>query len=260
MELFNNRSGTSRHAKDPALPKLLTLLDGLPLAITLIAARASEENTIEEVINLWSSQRTAYSDDGQLLTREESIRCSLDLSLASPLITDTPHAKDLLTLLALLPVRVSYRRLQSEGLDDLLSSATAAVLSTSLASLTSDSTERTLRLLAPVAEYLRDRSSGIEAPCTEVLRLVALSYFDDCKTLPVLQGRLPGIELPSDFLNFFEIFVLAEHIADQPFQEARANTLLDLIERFGDDNFSEKFTEYLRRVRWFCVRLLCGLS
>jgi hypothetical protein len=248
-DLFNNRSRTSRHAKDPALPKLLTLLDGYPLAITLIAARASEENTIEEVIDLWTSRRTAYSDDGRLLTREESLHCSLDLSLDSPLINNTAHAKDLLSLLALLPVGISHRRIKSNNLFAHLASAATAVLSTSLAHLADDPHDKTIRMLAPVAQYLRESTSRVGFPSTDILRPLALSYFESCATLPLYMEPLTSAKTPSDFLNVFEIFILAAEVLDRSFQDARANSLLDLIERFADSKVPDAFLSFLRKVR-----------
>jgi hypothetical protein len=212
-------------------------------------------NKIAEVVKLWKRKRTAYSDDGQLFTRAESLHCCLDLSLDSPIISNTSYAKELLLLLALLPMGMSYHRIQSQPLDADLAPAARAALNTSLAYLTNNPTDRTIRLLAPVAEYLRELTTRVGPLSIDVLRPVALSYFESCATLPLYLDPLASAKTPSDFLNVFEIFILVAEVRDQAIQDASAKSLLDLIERFNEGAVPDAFFGFLRKVRRVALRL-----
>jgi tetratricopeptide (TPR) repeat protein len=78
-------------AVDPALPGLLALLGGLPLAIDLVARRLEEAGSVERLRADWQRQRTRAASIGSGDDRELSLHASIELSLASPRLTTAGH-------------------------------------------------------------------------------------------------------------------------------------------------------------------------
>lgn len=105
-EAFVAASGKPQFANDPYLPRLLAVLDGVPLAITLMAHFAEIFGTLEPVWSRWEKQRTAMLRDGD--TRLTNLRVSYELSIG----VLSPAAKRLLSVLAMLPDGVAYRDLE----------------------------------------------------------------------------------------------------------------------------------------------------
>ena len=77
-----------RYAADPALPTMLARLDGLPLAIELVAHRARTEPDAATVLRQWESERSAFVRRGQGGRKDLDLAASIALSLASPRLTD----------------------------------------------------------------------------------------------------------------------------------------------------------------------------
>jgi hypothetical protein len=91
------RTGT---AEESALNDLLDLSDHLPLAVSLIASIASFEG-YEGTLARWQIENTSLLSDGH--DKESNLEKSITLSLGSQRISSSPHAKNLLALLSLLP-------------------------------------------------------------------------------------------------------------------------------------------------------------
>ncbi|KAL8276888.1 hypothetical protein RQP46_010716 [Phenoliferia psychrophenolica] len=91
---------------EPDLPELLELLEGIPLAIVLVAAHARKAQSVADVIRRWKDGR-AWDNGAQ--GRKTSLDFSLLLSFKDPII-DNSDTLTLLRLLAQLPEPVLRRR------------------------------------------------------------------------------------------------------------------------------------------------------
>ncbi|KAJ6533795.1 hypothetical protein DFH09DRAFT_125089 [Mycena vulgaris] len=83
-----------------ALEELLVLSGSLPLAVSLMANIASFEGYIG-TLSRWKDENTTLLADGH--DKRSNLEISVMLSLGSPRISSSPHAKELLSLLSLLP-------------------------------------------------------------------------------------------------------------------------------------------------------------
>jgi len=88
-------------AADPRLDELLTELDGVPLAVELMAYAAQGQADLAEVAARWRAERTAMLARMGGTSRELSVPVSVEASVTSPLMT-APAAR-LLSLLGVLP-------------------------------------------------------------------------------------------------------------------------------------------------------------
>jgi tetratricopeptide (TPR) repeat protein len=107
-KVFVAVSGKRHFANDSDLPRLLVALDGVPLAITLMARYAELFESLEPVWSRWSSKRTAMLKDGEERDRLRNIAVSYELSIG--VLGDA--ARRLLSVLAMLPDGVAVRDLE----------------------------------------------------------------------------------------------------------------------------------------------------
>jgi tetratricopeptide (TPR) repeat protein len=77
-----------RYRGDPELPRLLARLDGLPLAIELVALRAQAEPGAAAVLAAWEAERAAFVRAGVGGKKQLDLAASVALSLASPRMTE----------------------------------------------------------------------------------------------------------------------------------------------------------------------------
>ena len=82
-ELFIAIAGT-RYSDDPRLPTLIARLDGLPLAIELVAHRALTEPDAGTVLQRWDEEKSAFLRRGDGGRKDLDLAVSISLSLASP--------------------------------------------------------------------------------------------------------------------------------------------------------------------------------
>ncbi len=136
-----------KHAANAQLGELLTVLDGVPLAIELLAYTAQAEPDLEGLWQRWQTERTAMLKRGTGDHRLLNLAVSLELSIAGPGMTDP--ARRLLTLLGLLPDGIARGDL--ETLLPGFGNAAAATLRQ--VALAFDEARR-LRTLAPIREHL----------------------------------------------------------------------------------------------------------
>ncbi|WP_437747050.1 hypothetical protein WMF39_19715 [Sorangium sp. So ce1504] len=95
------------HRGKPALSALLPLMEGIPLAITLLA-QAAHGNDLVNLKEEWEARRTAVLErDGGARDRLRSWKTSLELSLGSPRMA--AGARRLLSVLAVLPDGIAQR-------------------------------------------------------------------------------------------------------------------------------------------------------
>ena len=96
---------------DPDLPSLLARLDGLPLAIELVAQRAQTELDAATVLRQWDGERSAFLRRSEGGRKDLDLAVSLSLSLASPRMTEP--ARRLFAVLGRLPHGLARADLQA---------------------------------------------------------------------------------------------------------------------------------------------------
>ena len=153
-ELFLKRAG-ERHATSALLPGLLAEMDGVPLAIELLAGQVrADERSLDRVAAAWREKKTALlaarKGAGHRL---DSYEVSLALSLDSGRMTEA--ARTLYALMGRLPAGIT-----AEGAEALLPGEGPAALDTlGGLGLAFDAGGRT-RMLAPVREHAARRGAA----------------------------------------------------------------------------------------------------
>lgn len=160
-----------RYRDDPDLDSLLSELDGLALAVVLLASQAEGEPDLSALRLRWQERRTALLRRAGARDRQQSLEVSLELSIGSPRMTE--EARKLLSILGLLPEGAAR-----EDLDALLPGGgveAAAVLRK--IGLVFDQGSR-VRTLAPVREYVKQshppQAEDFDRPVDHYLALAQL--------------------------------------------------------------------------------------
>ncbi|KAJ6533417.1 hypothetical protein DFH09DRAFT_1181376 [Mycena vulgaris] len=139
--------------EDDELTALLALTDNLPLAITLMANVASFEGA-ESLLNRWADETTSLLSEGS--DKETNLDKSIMISLSSGRMLSNPQARELLSLMSLLPDGISEEALMQMKLP--FSPHVARSKSTLLrCSLIYSAADGRLRTLAPIREYVRGK-------------------------------------------------------------------------------------------------------
>ena len=138
-------------ATDPLLDQVLLALDGVPLAITLMAGAAEGQPDLDGTWRRWQDERTKMLQRASATHRLLNIEVSYEISIQGPRMTD--EARRLLSLLSFLPGGVAHGDLDAvfpgQG-------ARAATILRQVG-LAFDQ-DRRLRLLAPLREYVQART------------------------------------------------------------------------------------------------------
>ncbi|KAJ7840478.1 P-loop containing nucleoside triphosphate hydrolase protein, partial [Mycena leptocephala] len=93
---------------ETALDELLQLSGSLPLAVSLLANVVSFEG-YSGALSRWHEENTTLLSDGH--NKSSNLEKSIVLSLNGPRMSSSPHARDLLSLLSLLPDGVTVKDL-----------------------------------------------------------------------------------------------------------------------------------------------------
>lgn len=136
----------ARFSGDPALPELLHELEGLPLAIVLMASQSAGEPDLKQLLQRWKQQKTDILTRGTGDSRATNIAISIELSLQSPRMT--PAGLRVFSLLGQLPDGIAVSDLELLAPGD--GQEGAKILAT--IGLARYSTKR-LVTLAPIQEY-----------------------------------------------------------------------------------------------------------
>jgi transcriptional regulator with XRE-family HTH domain len=144
--LFLTVAGTGV-ARDSRLDRLLAELDGVPLAVELMAYAAQGQDDLAEVAQRWQAERTGMLARMGGARRELSVAVSVEASITTPLMTVS--AERLLRMLGMLPNGVALDDLNQLLPDDSLA-AVAVLRQIGLAYSEGDR----VRTLAPVREYV----------------------------------------------------------------------------------------------------------
>ncbi|KAJ7182301.1 hypothetical protein C8R43DRAFT_2337 [Mycena crocata] len=131
--------------------KLLRLTDNMPLAIDLIAHLADNESCAS-ILARWETEKTALLSAGY--DKRSNLDASIAISLSSPRMKSSTGARELLSLLSILPDGLSdLELLQSKLPIENVQECKIALLRTSLAYLDD---ERRLKSLVPIREHVRN--------------------------------------------------------------------------------------------------------
>ncbi|KAJ7459373.1 P-loop containing nucleoside triphosphate hydrolase protein [Mycena latifolia] len=146
-ETFVDIAEDTHESKD--IKQLLQLTDNMPLAVDLIAHLVDSEGC-SNVLSRWETERTTLLSEGH--DRRSSLDASIALSISSSRMNSRFGAKDLLSLLSLLPDGLSdVELLQSHlSIQDILG-CKAILIGTSLAYI--DDNKR-LKSLVPIREHV----------------------------------------------------------------------------------------------------------
>lgn len=137
-------SGKPQFAGDPDLSRLLVALDGVPLAVTLMARFAEVFESLEPVWQRWTKKRADMLKDGEEPDRLKNIAVSYELSIG----VLSERGRRMLSVLAMLPAGVAHIDLEGvfadpdDAADELRRRA-----------LVFEEGPR-LRMLAPLREYV----------------------------------------------------------------------------------------------------------
>jgi tetratricopeptide (TPR) repeat protein len=104
-KVFLDVAGTA-YKDDPDLSELLAALDGLPLAVELLAHAAEGEPNLAALRRRWVDERVSMLSRGAGDDRLLSLAVSLELSITGPLMTD--EARRLLAVLGVLLDGISH--------------------------------------------------------------------------------------------------------------------------------------------------------
>ncbi|KAJ7495248.1 hypothetical protein FB451DRAFT_1121754 [Mycena latifolia] len=146
------------------IDKILLLADNMPLAIDLIAHLVDYDG-FDSVMQHWETERTSLLSDG--LNKGSNLDLSISMSLESPRLASVPHARNLLSLLSMLPDGLADADLLQSRLPiEHVLACKSALLCTSLA-YTDD--QKRLKALVPIREYMQKMHPTI-APMVQPLR------------------------------------------------------------------------------------------
>jgi len=173
-EVFIGVSGRRQFAADPDLERLVGALDGMALAITLMARYAQAYETLEPVWTRWQTKHTAMLKEGA--GRLENLNVSYALSIE----VLSSEARRLVSVLAMLPGGIA-----AIDLPQVFDDPDEAAHELRGRALVFEEAKR-LRMLAPLREYV----FAEHAPDDEDLRRVAAHYLG----LAASEGRKVGAE------------------------------------------------------------------
>jgi hypothetical protein len=203
QETFTDIADSSHDADDVA--RVLLLTDNMPLAINLMAHLADSEGC-PRVLSRWQQEKTSIMSDGH--DRRSNLELSISMSLSSPRIQAVPHAKELLSLLAILPDGLSDVELIQSNLqiDDVLDCKTALIRT----ALAYRDEKKRLKALVPIREYMKKTYQ----PGNDLIRPL-LEYF---KELLQLYRELHGSQMSSSTAQILSNFANIQNIIQNGLQ------------------------------------------
>ncbi|KAJ7895776.1 hypothetical protein B0H13DRAFT_2523690, partial [Mycena leptocephala] len=133
-----------------ALDNLLDLSASLPLAVSLMANIASFEG-YSKTLTRWQTENTALLSEGH--DKRSNLEKSITLSLSNPRISSSPDAKNLISLLSLLPDGIRAEDILAGKVPiPNVRECQSVLVRTSLAYI---DVKGRLKILSPVREYIR---------------------------------------------------------------------------------------------------------
>ncbi|KAJ7136213.1 P-loop containing nucleoside triphosphate hydrolase protein, partial [Mycena filopes] len=192
-------------ADDGHLPEeinqVLELTDNVPLAICLLAHLVDVEGCAT-VLSRWQTEKTSVISDGH--DNRSNMELSISLSLSSPRITSIPDARDLLSLMAILPDGLSDAELRQAKfpLRNILGCKDALVR-TALAYI--DEHKR-LKVLVPIREYMQK----LLPPMDWMIKPLLCHFQELLEAHTTHRGQMSGAvlvtQVKTNFTNIQNIF------------------------------------------------------
>jgi hypothetical protein len=190
-QIFVEVADEPGNGEKSALDDLLDLSGSLPLAVSLMADIASFEG-YSSTLARWETENTALLSEGH--DKRSNLDKSITLSLSSPRISSSPDAKNLASLLALLPdgIRVEDILAGKVPITN-VRQCQSVLVSTSLAYI---DVKGRLKSLSPVREYIR-RAHPPSPSLARPLR----TYFQDLLEVWRSRRELPSGNLVPDLVS-----------------------------------------------------------
>ncbi|KAJ7482623.1 hypothetical protein FB451DRAFT_978763, partial [Mycena latifolia] len=184
------------------IDKILLLADNMPLAIDLLAYLVDYDG-VDGVMNHWETERTSLLSEGN--NKGSNLELSISLSLESPRLASVPHARDLLSLLSMLPDGlVDADLIQIKLPFENILTCKVALLGTSLA-YTDD--QQRLKALVPIREYMQK----MHPPMPYIVQPLAKHFLQLLEVYETYRGTAssPGIvgRLKSNLANIQSVLV-----------------------------------------------------
>ncbi|KAJ7881132.1 P-loop containing nucleoside triphosphate hydrolase protein, partial [Mycena olivaceomarginata] len=178
--------------EESALNDLLDLSGSLPLAVSLMANIASFEG-YSGTLRRWRIENTTLLSDGH--HKRSNLEKSIILSLGSPRMASSPHAKDLLSLLSLLPDGIRAEDIMASNVPiPNVRRWQSVLIGTSLAYIDA---KGHLKALSPIREYIRR-----VYPAARALSNPLRTYFQDLIELWGSKRELPSSDLTPALVAF----------------------------------------------------------
>ncbi|KAJ7471105.1 P-loop containing nucleoside triphosphate hydrolase protein [Mycena latifolia] len=184
-QIFSDVADDPESGEESALEELLVLSGSLPLAISLMASIASFEG-YTSTLSRWKVENTALLSDGH--DKQSNLEMSIALSLGSSRFSSSPDAKNLLSLLSILPDGITDEDLLmcKVPLHNVAHSR-ATLVRTSLAY--TDGGGR-LKALSPIREYIR----RVHPPSVSLSKPLR-TYFQELFRIWDTHQQLPSADL-----------------------------------------------------------------
>ncbi|KAF5346663.1 hypothetical protein D9758_013211 [Tetrapyrgos nigripes] len=182
--------------EDPILEKLLIQMDGMPLAIMLIAELA-KELPLTDLMEMWNIQKTAVLKKiGEQENRLTSIEVSIQLTLSILRGKLSATGENVLRLVAFLPSGIPD---WLKTLPKMLPDATMQAVILKKSCLIYETGHKTLKILTPIGEYILKVFNRIECLHNQIWRFYE-SFIDD---LP--PNSMGDVQLAPHIGNIFKI-------------------------------------------------------
>ncbi|QJW88478.1 tetratricopeptide repeat protein [Spirosoma taeanense] len=251
--LFLNLTGEV-FANDPALPRLLRAVDYLPLAVTLLAERAKDEQRLAALEQKWEQRKTDLLKLDPA-NKDLNLEVSILLSFDSPRLSDT--GRELFKALCWLPdgiQRADWESAFPDYEDDL-----NALLRVVLAE--EDSIGR-VRVLAPIREVINRKFSPDPLWLEPTVRKIVNIAAESGRQVSFQEGAFTRVQ--AEWLNLNQIFSKCDYtewLID-------ALTDLTLFSSFSGlylTNFLTKAAQITKTNQWQqlqanCLRSLGGVA
>ncbi|KAJ7469097.1 P-loop containing nucleoside triphosphate hydrolase protein, partial [Mycena latifolia] len=185
------------------IDKILLLADNMPLAIDLIAHLVDYDG-FDSVMQHWETERTSLLSEGP--NKGSNLDLSISMSLDSPRLASVPDARDLLSLLSILPDGLSDVELQQSKLPiQNVLACKSALLCISLA-YTDD--QKRLKALVPIREYMQK----MHPPLATLVQPLHKHFSELLEVHETYHGTAssPGIvaRVTSNFANIQNVLVM----------------------------------------------------
>ncbi|KAJ7214940.1 P-loop containing nucleoside triphosphate hydrolase protein, partial [Mycena pura] len=194
QKIFIDIAGEIHDSSD--VDKILHLTDNMPLAVDLVAHLVDSEGCAT-VLSRWDTEKTSLVSDGY--DQRSNLDMSIALSLSSPRLASVSGAKDLLSLLSILPDGLSDTELRQSNfpIDNILE-CKATLLRTSLAYTTS---QKRLKVLIPIQEYMQRHHQAQ----LDIVEPLFQHYRELLELWPIHGGTILAEIIPQLTTNFTNI-------------------------------------------------------